>query len=146
MQDDAAWDAAGVQLWTAGREELEAVPASLSTGARYYSEAMHHFWKMDYATSDRLLALAAIEDPQNVVYRYWRVIGDLAEGDQSLAETRLRKTIEGFDVRAYSPQHVEVMRVIYRIQGPLRHALMAAERKAMISKTVGLGQKTAAIP
>jgi hypothetical protein len=96
---------------------------------------------MDYDASDRLLALASTEDPLNVVYRYWRVIGDLAEGDQGLAESRLQKTMDGFGVWANSRQHVAVMREIYRIQGPLRQALIQAERKAMITRTAGTGRK-----
>jgi len=142
MKDDPAWDAANVQLLTADRDELAVVPESPAMGARYYSEAMHHFWKRDYDTADRLLALASIEDPLNLVYRYWRVIGDLAEGDQGLAESRLKKTMNGFGVQTNSRQHVAVMREIYRIQGPLRHALIEAERKAMISSTAGIGRKT----
>jgi hypothetical protein len=136
MKDDPAWEAADVQLLTADRDELAVVPESPAIGARYYSEAMHHFWKMDYEAADRLLALASVEDPLNLVYRYWRVIGDLAEGDQGLAENRLKKTMDAFGVRTNSRQHVAVMREIYRIQGPLRHALIDAERKAMMSRTV----------
>jgi hypothetical protein len=146
MKNDPVWDRAGVQLLTAGHDRLVVVPDSPATGARYYSAAMHHFWKKDYESADRLLALASVEDPRNVVYRYWRVIGDLAEGEQGMAETRLKKTIEGFDVRPYSHQHVAVMRAIYRIQGPLRHALIDAERRALITSTAGIGPKTESIP
>ncbi len=141
MKEDPSWDAADVHLLTGDRDELAVVPESPTTGARYYSEAMHHFWKMDYDASDRLLALASTEDPLNVVYRYWRVIGDLAEGDQGLAESRLQKTMDSFGVWANSRQHVAVMREIYRIQGPLRQALIEAERKAMITRTAGTGRK-----
>ena len=142
MKDDPAWEAANVQLLTDDRDELVVVLESPAIGARYYSEAMHHFWKRDYETADRLLALASIENPLNLVYRYWRVIGDLAEGDQRLAESRLKKTMNGFGVQTDSRQYVAVMREIYRIQGPLRHALIEAERKAMSSGTAGIGRKT----
>ena len=142
MKDDPAWEAANVQLLTDDRDELAVVLESPAIGARYYSEAMHHFWKRDYETADRLLALASIENPLNLVYRYWRVIGDLAEGDQRLAESRLKKTMNGFGVQTDSRQYVAVMREIYRIQGPLRHALIEAERKAMSSGTAGIGRKT----
>jgi hypothetical protein len=97
---------------------------------------MNHFWNMNYADADQLLALASIEDPKNVVYRYWRVIGELARNDQDQAERRLQKTVDGFRVRPHSRDHAEVMRSIYRIQGPLRSALIDAENKAMMRGTV----------
>lgn len=143
MNKDAVWELADIQLQDAGRDELVISPASPAQAANYYSEAMHHFWKMDYRLADRMLALASLEDPTNVVYRYWRVIGDLAEGNQGLAEIRLKKTIDGFNIHQNSRQHVEVLRAIYRIQGPLRHALLAAERKAMVSRTTGIASPVA---
>jgi hypothetical protein len=145
MKHDPVWEVADVQLLTADRDELAVVPEAPAIGARYYSEAMHHFWKMDYEAADRLLALASVEDPLNLVYRYWRVIGDLAEGDQGRAENRLKKTMDGFGVRTNSRQHVAVMREIYRIQGPLRLALIDAERKAMMSGTVGIARKSRSV-
>jgi hypothetical protein len=92
---------------------------------------MHHFWAGDYAGADLRLAVASLNDPDNIVYRYWRVIGGLATGDEANAKERLRRTIVGFDVRQRSPEHAEVLRTIYRIQGPLRMALIEAERQAM---------------
>ena len=145
MHDDMVWDASGVQLFTADLG-LTVALESPALGAHCYSEAMHHFWKMDYEASDHLLALASIEDPLNVVYRYWRVIGDLAKGHRELAETRLKKTVEGFGVQRNSWQHREIMQTIYRIQGPLRHTLMDAERKAMTRSMEGIDGKTTVAP
>jgi len=136
MARDPAWEAAGVQLQIPRDDGLRVVAESPGQAAMYYSEAMHHFWKMEYDEADRLLALAAIEDPRNVVYRYWRVIGELSEGDSGQAERRLQKTIDGYRIRRNSQAHVDVMRSIYRIQGPLRHTLIAAENKAMMRTTV----------
>lgn len=135
MGNDPVWEEADVQLFTADSESFATVPESPAQGAMYYSQAMHPFWKGDYATADQLLALASIEDPRNVIYRYWRVIGELARGDQSVAERRLQKTIEGFQVRKNTQTYLDVLRSIYRVQGPLRHQLIAAENKAMIHAT-----------
>ena len=82
MADSPVWEAADVQLHTADNESFATVSESPVQGAMYYSQAMHPFWKGDYASADQLLSLASIEDPQNVLYRYWRVIGELARGDQ----------------------------------------------------------------
>jgi hypothetical protein len=136
MAEQPAWKAADVQLQTAGDDGLVVVPPSPQQAAIYYGQAMHHFWNMNYAEADRLLALASIEDPKNVVYRYWRVIGELARNDQDQAQRRLQKTVDGFRVRPHSRDHAEVMRSIYRIQGPLRYALIDAENKAMMRGTV----------
>lgn len=135
MADSPVWEAADVQLHTADNESFATVSESPVQGAMYYSQAMHPFWKGDYASADHLLSLASIEDPQNVLYRYWRVIGELARGDQSAAEKRLQKTIEGFQVRKNTQTYLDVLRAIYRVQGPLRQQLMAAENKAMIHAT-----------
>ena len=136
MAMDPIWESAGVQVQTPRDDGLEVVNESPGQAAVYYSEAMHHFWKREYEEADRLLALASVEDPKNVVYRYWRVIGELSRGDSALAETRLQKTIDGYGLRRNSQAHVEVMRAIYRIQGPLRHTLIAAENRAMMRRTV----------
>jgi hypothetical protein len=96
---------------------------------------MHHFWKREYGEADRLLALACIEDPDNVTYRYWRAIGDFERGDEALAETRILNTVIGYDLKMNSRRYNEVLKSIYRIQGPVRHKLIAAERKAMIAAT-----------
>jgi hypothetical protein len=136
MAEQPAWDAADVQLTTAGDDGLVVVPPSPQQASIYYGQAMNHFWNMNYADADQLLALASIEDPKNVVYRYWRVIGELARNDQDQAERRLQKTVDGFRVRPHSRDHAEVMRSIYRIQGPLRSALIDAENKAMMRGTV----------
>jgi hypothetical protein len=103
--------------------------------AHYFSEGMHRFWRGDYKGADDALALATLEWPDNVVYRYWRVLAELASGDDSAGERRLAKTIAGFRVQRNSMAHVEVMRSIYRVQGPLRYSLMRAEDKAMVGLT-----------
>lgn len=139
MKQNSAWDSADVQLQTTDSASLVVTKESPETAAMYYSQAMHHFWKGDYSAADQLLALAAIEDPQNVVYRYWRVLGELSQGDQVSAERRLQKTIDGYGVRKNSRQHVDVMRSIYRIQGPVRLALIAAENKIMTRRTIDAG-------
>jgi hypothetical protein len=136
MQQDAAWQVASAKLQTANREDLVVVPESPDIAARYYGEAMHHFYARDYEAADKLLALASIEDPRNILYRYWRVIGKLAGGDQPAAEDRLQQTVQGFGIRPNSREHVAVMRAIYRIQGPLRHELMAMERRVMTMGTL----------
>lgn len=136
MQEVVAWQAASAKLQTANREDLVVVPESPDLAARYYGEAMHHFYAREYEAADKLLALASIEDPRNVLYRYWRVIGKLAGGDQHAAEDRLRQTVEGFGIQPNSREHVGVMRAIYRIQGPLRHELIAMERRVMTMGTL----------
>jgi hypothetical protein len=139
MGRDPVWEAAGVQLQTPRDDGLVVVPESPRQAAVYYSQAMHHFWKMEYDEADRLLSLATVEDPKNVVYRYWRVLGELSRGDSAAGERRLQKTIDGYRVRKYSQAHVDVMRSIYRIQGPLRLRLIDAENKAMMRTTVSGG-------
>jgi hypothetical protein len=128
---DPVWDATRAGVSAESAKTLVVVAPDAAMAASQYSDAMHHFWAGDYAGADRRLAMASLDDPANIVYRYWRVIGALAAGDQVNAEDRLRRTIIGFGVRPGSVGYVDVLRSIYRIQGPLRMALIAAERRAM---------------
>lgn len=136
MSRDPAWQAAGVGVSPQCAETLAVVSPNPARAAFHYSDAMHHFWARDYGNADRLLAAASLDDPSNLVYRYWRVLGGLASGDEVQAEERLQRTIAGFNVRQHSREYVEVLRAIYRIQGPLRMALLAAERRAMRAATL----------
>lgn len=136
MSRDPAWQAAGVGVSLQCAETLAVVAPNPARAAFHYSDAMHHFWARDYGNADRLLAAASLDDPPNLVYRYYRVLGSLAMGDEVQAEERLQRTIAGFNVRQHSTEYVEVLRAIYRIQGPLRMALLAAERRAMGAATL----------
>jgi hypothetical protein len=136
LSRDPAWDATQAGVSVESAKTLRLVPPDPAIAATEYSDAMHHFWAGDYAGADVRLAVASLNDPDNIVYRYWRVIGGLATGDEANAEERLRRTIVGFGVRQRSPEHVEVLRTIYRIQGPLRMALIEAERRAMNEASV----------
>lgn len=126
---------AGVSVESA--RTLAVVTPNPAVAAVHYSDAMHHFWAGDYAGADQRLAIASLDDPANIVFRYWRVIGGLASGDEILAQDRLRRTIVGFGIRPGSSEHIAVLRAIYRIQGPLRMALIAAERKAVTAASLG---------
>jgi hypothetical protein len=135
MGRDPSWNAANAVLQTAGREDLAVTVPSPPLAASYYGQAMNYFYTSNYAEADKLLALASIEDPNNVVYRYWRVLGLMARGDTSAAEERLAKTIQGFGIRPQSQGHVAAMRAIYRIQGPLRLELVDMENRIMARGT-----------
>jgi hypothetical protein len=135
MQRDPIWQSMGVKLQDPKRGDFTLTTPALDRSAVYFSQAMHHFWKREYGEADRLLALACIEDPDNVTYRYWRAIGDFERGDEALAETRILNTVIGYDLKMNSRRYNEVLKSIYRIQGPVRHKLIAAERKAMIAAT-----------
>lgn len=130
MARSSVWDDAGIHLNDAKVDGFKAVLGSPIQGKVFYAEAMRYFWKGDYVSADKWLSRASIEDPQNVIYRYWRVIGELAVGQQVIAERRLKKTMDGLEVRPYTQRYVEVLRAIYRVQGPLRQQLLAAELKA----------------
>ncbi len=136
MARDPAWQAAGVGVSPQCADTLAVVAPNPARAAFHYSDAMHHFWARDYGNADRLLAAASLDDPPNLVYRYWRVLAGLASGDDVQAEERLQRTIAGFKVRQQSTEYVEVLRAIYRIQGPLRMSLLAAERRAMRAATL----------
>ncbi len=131
MTSESAWNNAGVGVAPESGKALKVVAPDPRFAAATYSTAMHSFWARDYAEADRLLAIASVDDPTNLVYRYWRVIGGLASGDEVQAEERLMRTIHGFRVQQRSSEYIEVLRAIYRIQGPLRLSLIAAERRAM---------------
>jgi hypothetical protein len=135
MKSQPEWGKQGVGVFENATGELDIDRPNPAVAAHYFSNAMHMFWQGDYRGADDTLALASLDAPDNVVYRYWRVIAELAEGNQKLAEERLRRTISGFDVQRHSLAHLEVMRSIYRIQGPLRLALIRAEDKAMVART-----------
>lgn len=137
---DPVWAATRVGISVGCAKSLVVVPPNADTAAVHYADAMHYFWAGDYANADRRLAVASLDDPDNIVYRYWRVIGGLASGDEVGAEDRLRRTIIGFGVRQKSAEYIEVLRAIYRIQGPLRMALIAAERRAMIDASLGVSE------
>lgn len=136
MAKDPVWQAARVGVLDTERNALAVVLPNLALGATYYSEAMHKFWKHDYAGAGEALALASLEDPENVVYRYWRVLCELGVGDNASAEHRLDRTVKGFRVGPYSAEHIRVLRAIYRVQGPLRQSLMDTERKVMAHQTI----------
>jgi hypothetical protein len=135
MEADPSW--ARHRVGEAGERigALAVAAPNPAMAAHYFSEGMHRFWKGDYQGADDALALATLEWPDNVVYRYWRVLAELASGDDAAGERRLAKTIAGFRVQRNSIAHVEVMRSIYRVQGPLRYSLMRAEDKAMVGLT-----------
>lgn len=136
---DPVWAATRAGVSVESAKTLVEVPPDPAMAAFHYSDAMHHFWAGDYAGADRRLAIASLEDPANLVYRYWRVIGGLASGDEIGAEDRLRRTIVGFGIRPHSSEYVAVLRSIYRIQGPLRMALIAAERRVLTDASLGVG-------
>ena len=135
MNSQPEWGNRGVGVFENTAGELVVESPNPAVAAHYFSEAMHRFWKGDYGGADDTLALASLDAPDNVVYRYWRVISELADGNQGLAEERLRQTIDGFNLQRHSLAHHEIMQSIYRIQGPLRLALMRAEHKAMVTRT-----------
>jgi hypothetical protein len=137
MQADPVWARHGVRVLGDRRGDLAVVAPNPLTAGQYFSAASHAFWSRNYRAADEALALATLDWPDNLVYRYWRVLCQLAEGDQAGADERLSKTINGFNVQPYSQGHTEVLRSIYRIQGPLRYALIEAETKAMVSRTSG---------
>ena len=136
MRQDLAWEAASAVVQTANRDDLSVILPAPDLAARYYGEAMKLFYAHNYESADKLLALASTEDPRNVVYRYWRVLGLMARGDESSAEDRLAKTIQGFGIRPQSHDHLAVMRAIYRVQGPLRHDLINMENRIMAMGTM----------
>lgn len=139
MAAKTAWVGNGVGMAAKASGELELVAPNPGYAAHHFSEAMKRFWSGDYRGASDMLRLASLDWPDNIVYRYWRVLAELAGGDQSAGETRLASTIAGFGLQRHSQAHREVLRSIYRIQGPLRFALMRAEDKAMIGLTTGGG-------
>ncbi len=139
MAAEPAWAVNGVGMSAKASRELEFVAPNPGYAAHHFSEAMKRFWNGDYRGASDELRLASLDWPDNMVYRYWRVLAELADGDQSAGETRLARTIAGFGLQRHSRAHLEVLRSIYRIQGPLRYALMRAEDKAMVGLTTGGG-------
>lgn len=139
MAAEPAWASNDVGMPAKAPTELKLVAPNPGFGAYHFSEAMRRFWNSDYRGASDMLRLASLEWPDNVVYRYWRVLAELADGDQPGGEARLSRTIAGFRLQRHSQTHHEVMRSIYRIQGPLRYALMRAEDKAMVGLTTGGG-------
>lgn len=139
MAAEPAWAASAVGMSAKASGELEIVAPNPGYAAHHFSEAMKRFWKGDYRGASDVLRLASLDWPDNLVYRYWRVLAELADGDQSAGEARLARTIAGFGLQRHSRAHLEVLRSIYRVQGPLRYALMRAEDKAMVGLTTGGG-------
>lgn len=137
MHEHPEWESAGVQLHTRS-DRLVVVSESPIQGTFYFTQAMHHFWKGNYDTADDLLALASLEDPNNVVYRYFRVIGEFAQGRNREAERRLTSTMIGFNIQLYNQDYIDILHAIERIQGPLRYRLMAAEKRIMVHVSEGL--------
>lgn len=139
MAAEPAWAVNAVGMSAKASGGLTVVAPNPGFGAYHFSEAMKRFWKSDYRGASDELRLASLDWPDNIVYRYWRVLAELADGDQSAGEARLARTIAGFGLQRHSRAHLEVLRSIYRIQGPLRYALMRAEDKAMVGLTTGGG-------
>jgi hypothetical protein len=139
MAAEPAWAVNAVGMSAKASGELELVAPNPGYAAHHFSEAMKRFWSGDYRGASDELRLASLDWPDNLVYRYWRVLAELADGDQSAGETRLARTIAGFGLQRHSRAHLEVLRSIYRVQGPLRYALMRAEDKAMVGLTTGGG-------
>lgn len=139
MAAEPAWAVNAVGMSATPSGSLNLVAPNPGFGAHHFSEAMERFWNGDYRGANQVLRLASLEWPDNVVYRYWRVLAELAAGDQAAGEARLARTISGFGLQRHSQTHHEVLRSIYRIQGPLRYALMRAEDKAMVGLTTGGG-------
>ena len=139
MAAETAWAVNAVGMSAKASGELELVAPNPGYAAHNFSEAMKRFWSGDYRGASDELRLASLDWPDNLVYRYWRVLAELADGDQSSGEARLARTIAGFGLQRHSRAHLEVLRSIYRVQGPLRYALMRAEDKAMVGLTTGGG-------
>jgi hypothetical protein len=141
MQSQSQWARRDIGGIADGEGELVVVKRNPAVAAGYFARAMHQFWQGDYRGASQALALASLEAPDNLEYRYWRAIAELAQGDQGLAEERLRLTVARFDVKRQTRAHHEIRQSIYRIQGPLRLALIRAEDKAMVARTTGSGKK-----
>jgi hypothetical protein len=139
MAAEPAWVGNGVEMAAKASGELKLVAPNPGYAAHHFSEAMRRFWKADYRGASDELRLASLDWPDNMVYRYWRVLAELADGDQSAGEERLARTIAGFGLQRHSRAYRDVLRSIYRVQGPLRFALMRAEDKAMVGLSTGGG-------
>lgn len=140
MKSQPAWRQHGIGILENDTSQFVVIDPNPAVAAHHYSEALHLFWQGDYPGADHRLSLASLDAPDNLVYRYWRVIAELAAGDETLADDRLGRTIRGLKLQRHSLARHEVLRSIYRIQGPLRLALLRAEDRALVAMTTRADQ------
>ncbi|HEV7225429.1 MAG TPA: hypothetical protein VGN42_22170, partial [Pirellulales bacterium] len=115
--------------------QLKVVEPSEANGRWFYAAGLNHFWRGEYAQAAQSFRQAALESPRKLQYQYWRVLSDLALGDNDLARRRMATAVERFrdsDFDRQSPEYLAVVRSLERVQGPLRRQLLKLETEALV--------------
>ena len=133
MAQSARWRDSGLVLERAP-QGLAVQSGSEAAEITYYCYALESFWKRDYQQADYYFALANLEDPQNYLYGYWRVIAELALNETSRAEKRLQLLTNYYRIVKGSREYSKVLKEIWRIQGPLRATLLESEKRVFTER------------
>lgn len=133
MAQSARWRDSGLTI-EQDPQGLAVLYGSEADEITYYSYALESFWKRDYQQADYYFALANLEDPQNYLYGYWRVIAEIASNETSRAEKRLQLLTDYYQIVKGSREYSKVLKEIWRIQGPLRAALLESEKKIFLER------------
>lgn len=133
MAQSARWRDSGLTL-ERDPQGLAVLYGSEADELVYYCYALESFWKRDYQQADYYFALANLEDPQNYLYGYWRVIAEIASNETSLAEKRLQLLTDYYHIVKGSREYSKVLKEIWRIQGPLRAALLESEKRVFMER------------
>lgn len=129
------WSKGGITIAAPSAVGLVSVKPNHEMAAQYYSDALKAFWENRYFEAGENLALASLEHPDNLSYRYWRILTELADNQDNAAQARLAATIDGFAMQRPSWHDPDLMLSIYRVQGPLRRSLIDAERQVLTHRT-----------
>lgn len=133
MAQTARWRDSGLKL-EQDPHGLAVLSGSAADEINYYSYALESFWNRDYQQADYYFALANLENPRNYLYGYWRVIAELASNETSRAEKRLLLLTNYYGIVKGSREYSKVLKEIWRIQGPLRAALLESEKKVFLER------------
>lgn len=121
--------------WREGEGPLEVIAedmvvsmGSLPLANRYYAQGLEYFWKNQFPEADRAFARALSEAPNDDVFRYWRVVTALAQGQEGRAKAKLLPLMETYPHGSRTPI---ISTAFERFQGPLRLQLMNLENEIL---------------
>lgn len=111
-------------------DTLRLATPSEALAARFYAMGLDAFWEGDLTTANAAFTRAVAEQPDSLIYRYWRVVAHLAAREPARAEAKLRPLVRQNIWGQHDPL---IAREFERLQGPLRWQLAIMERDILLT-------------
>jgi hypothetical protein len=109
-----------------------------------FVEGLDYFWKCRYPEAESAFALAAVDSPGLLEYRYWRIVALLRQGNCRHAKMAMLATTSRDNGRFAAREYRRVLWSLERIQGAERRELVDLERQARVNFFAARFQPTCA--